>query len=355
MSGDRRPMTVRTPRLVLSPLRPHDLEALHAHWTEPEVREYLWDGRVVSTDEVGDVIGVSDRLFEEHGAGLWRVDLAATPGLVGCAGFWHFHDPPELELLLSLSRRAWGGGLAREAATALLGFVFERLGWNVVQASADAPNERSLRLLRGLGMHPAGDRPGAFGRIEVYRLGSEDWRGPGSELERLRYPIGRFRPRAELSVEEVRACIADLAALPADFRAAVSDLPADRLDAPYRPGGWTVLQVVHHVPDSHLNGYVRFKLALTEEEPTIKAYDEAAWAELPDGRGEDVEGSLLLLEAVHRRWTHLLRSLDREQLALAFHHPEGGRTTLEQSLQLYAWHGRHHLAHVTGLRERMGW
>jgi len=175
------------------------------------------------------------------------------------------------------------------------------------------------------------------------------------DLELLRYPIGRFRARSSLSRAEREAMIDDIAALPPDLRMAVANLSSDQLDTPYRPGGWTVRQVVHHVPDSHLNAYVRFKLAATEEEPTIKPYDEAAWAELPDARGEDIEGSLLLLEAVHRRWTHFLRSLDEVQFDRSFRHPELGTITLEHNLQLYAWHGRHHRAHVTRLRERMGW
>jgi uncharacterized damage-inducible protein DinB len=176
-----------------------------------------------------------------------------------------------------------------------------------------------------------------------------------TELEKLRYPIGRFHPRGGLSPLEIRQLIDDMAALPGDVRAAVAPLSEKQLDTPYRAQGWTVRQVVHHLPDSHVNSYVRFKLALTEEEPTIKDYSEAAWAELPDGRGEDVEGSLLLLEAIHRRWTSLLRSLHPEDFARTFRHPETGVVTLERNLQLYAWHGRHHLAHVTRLRERNRW
>lgn len=173
-------------------------------------------------------------------------------------------------------------------------------------------------------------------------------------LERLRYPIGRFRARAGLTAEERDALIGDIAALPADLRRAVADLTAGQLDTPYRPGGWTVRQVVHHVPDSHLNAYVRFKLAVTEEEPAIKVYDEAAWAELADGRGEDIATSLALLDALHRRWTSFLRALPPEAWARAFRHPELGRVTLEANLQLYAWHGRHHLAHVTAVRDGQG-
>lgn len=168
-----------------------------------------------------------------------------------------------------------------------------------------------------------------------------------SGVERLRYPIGRFQPRTGLTASEVGALIDDLARLPGDLRRAVATLSEQQLDTPYRPRGWTVRQVVHHLPDSHLNSYVRFKLALTEEAPTIRPYDEAAWAELPDGRGADVEGSLLLLEAVHRRWVSLLRALEPAEFTRTFRHPEAGVVTLERALQLYAWHGRHHLAHVT--------
>lgn len=174
-------------------------------------------------------------------------------------------------------------------------------------------------------------------------------------MEHLRYPIGRFQARAGTSPDERQALIQDIAALPAELRSVVADLSAGQLDTPYRPDGWTVRQVVHHLPDSHLNSYVRFKLAVTEDQPVIKGYDEAAWAELADGRGEDIEISLALLEALHRRWTGFLHALDSDAYHRAFRHPELGLVTLEASLQLYAWHGRHHLAQVTNLRHRMGW
>jgi hypothetical protein len=128
-----------------------------------------------------------------------------------------------------------------------------------------------------------------------------------------------------------------------------------RLDTPYRPGGWTVRQVIHHVPDSHMNMYVRLRMALTEDEPTIKPYDEARWAELEDARTADVEVSLDLLAALHHRWVLLARALTPEDLARRFRHPERGVLTLDQALAMYAWHCRHHLAHITRLRERMGW
>ena len=175
------------------------------------------------------------------------------------------------------------------------------------------------------------------------------------DLEQLRYPISRFQARAGLSSAERAALIDDIAGLPAALRAAVAGLTGEQLETPYRPGDWTVRQVVHHVADSHMNSYVRFKLAVTETEPTIKPYDEAAWAELDDATGEDIEVSLALLESLHRRWTRFLRSLRDEQLERVFIHPDLGRVTLDEAVQHYAWHGRHHLAHITRLRERMGW
>lgn len=177
----------------------------------------------------------------------------------------------------------------------------------------------------------------------------------GAAMERMQYPIGRFRPVPALSDEERGARIAEIAALPGGLRAAVADLTPDRLETPYRPGGWTVRQVVHHVADSHVNAYIRFKLAATEQAPRITAYDQAAWAELADSREGGIEDSLVLLDALHRRWTHFLRSLGRDDWERSFLHPELGEVPLSRNLQLYAWHGRHHLAHITGLRERMGW
>ena len=171
----------------------------------------------------------------------------------------------------------------------------------------------------------------------------------------LRYPVGEFEMAGQTTEEERRKLIDEIAAAPAGLQAAVAGLSPEQLDTPYRPNGWTVRQVVHHVPDSHLNSYVRFKLALTEEEPTIKPYDEARWAELEDTRSTPVEVSLALLESLHERWVRLLRSLGPEEFARAFRHPERGVVTLEQNVALYAWHGRHHIAHVTSLRERMGW
>jgi len=170
-----------------------------------------------------------------------------------------------------------------------------------------------------------------------------------------RYPIGEFAHTGPLDPDRRRDCIARIAAAPALLRAAVAGLALGQLDTPYRPEGWTVRQVVHHLPDSHLNGYTRFHLALTEPSPTIKPYDEARWARLPDARGP-VDLSLDLLEALHRRWVFLLEQLRADDWACVYHHPGQGRDfTLDEALALYAWHGEHHTAHITALRRRKGW
>jgi uncharacterized damage-inducible protein DinB len=170
----------------------------------------------------------------------------------------------------------------------------------------------------------------------------------------LRYPIGKFQKSASITDAERRALIGAVAEAPAKLKAAVSRLSEEQLDTAYRPGGWTVRQVVHHVPDSHMNSFVRFKLALTEDEPTIKTYDEALWAQLADAR-EPIEPSLALLENLHKRWVALLKSLTPADWGRRLRHPEMGVITLDELLQLYAWHGRHHIAHITSLRERNGW
>jgi uncharacterized damage-inducible protein DinB len=169
-----------------------------------------------------------------------------------------------------------------------------------------------------------------------------------------RYPVGRYRIEGEVAAEQRAEWIEQIAQTPARFRAAVQGLTDEQLDTPYRDGGWTVRQLAHHVPDSHMNAYIRFKLGLTEENPTIKTYEEARWAELADAQ-EPIEVSLTLLEAVHTRWDVLLRSLPDEQWSRTIQHPEWGTLRLDSLLGLYAWHGRHHTAHVTRLRERMGW
>lgn len=170
-----------------------------------------------------------------------------------------------------------------------------------------------------------------------------------------RYPVGRAEMEKELSPERRRELIDLIEETPARLREAVTGLNPEQLDTPYRPGGWTVRQLIHHVPDSHLNAYVRFKLALTEEEPAIKTYEEARWAELPDSRSVPVEVSLTLLEALHHRWVALLRALPVADFQKTLKHPDWGIINLDELLGLYAWHGRHHVAHVTTLRERMGW
>jgi uncharacterized damage-inducible protein DinB len=172
----------------------------------------------------------------------------------------------------------------------------------------------------------------------------------------LRYPVGKFDIHAPVTAEQRRECVEVIADLPGKLRDAVADLTDEQLDTPYRPGGWTVRQVVHHLPDSHLNSYIRFKLALTEETPTIKPYDEAAWAELPEAKSGPIEPSLKLLEYLHRRWVPMLNAMQEGDWERTFRHPErNGLIRLDGNLALYGWHCRHHLAHVTGLKQRMGW
>lgn len=173
----------------------------------------------------------------------------------------------------------------------------------------------------------------------------------------LQYPIGQpVLPDEPLNHGARTAYLAQLATLPDQVRAAVAGLDATQLDTPYRPGGWMVRQVIHHLPDSHLNSYTRFRLALTEDNPTVRPYDEQAWAELPDVAATPPAVSLALLEALHIRWVKLLRGMSEQQWVRTFYHPGSQRTfTLDQALVMYAWHGRHHLAHVTELRKREGW
>ena len=175
----------------------------------------------------------------------------------------------------------------------------------------------------------------------------------------LQYPIGKFEwipPESEEQMARRRIHYADvLTELPSNIAAAVQGLTAQQLDTPYRPEGWTVRQVVHHVPDSHLNAYVRFKLALTEEHPTIRPYDEAKWAQLPDTKITPVEVSLQLLGALQSRWVDLVRAMQPSDFARTLLHPERGTLTLDQMLAMYAWHSAHHTAHITSLRQRMGW
>jgi len=171
----------------------------------------------------------------------------------------------------------------------------------------------------------------------------------------LRYPVGKFTYEGPLTEEQKQNFLDDIEHTPANLRAAVKGLSEKQLDTPYRPEGWTVRQVTHHVPDSHLNAYIRTKLALTEEEPTIKPYAEDRWAQLADTRSTPIEVSLALLDSLHDRWMRLLRSLQSEDWKRTFRHPELGVMNLDKTLALYAWHGRHHVAHVTSLREKNGW
>ncbi len=173
--------------------------------------------------------------------------------------------------------------------------------------------------------------------------------------EEMSYPIGRWAAPVTVTPDALADALDRIAALPVRFREAVQPLADHQLDTPYRPGGWTVRQLAHHVPDSHLNAYVRFKLALSEPEPTIRPYDQEGWAALPDTRLAPVRVSLDLLDALHARWVVLLRALTPEQWSRRFHHPETGIQRLDLVALHYAWHGDHHLAHVVRLRDRMGW
>ncbi len=170
----------------------------------------------------------------------------------------------------------------------------------------------------------------------------------------LRYPIGTFQYEGELSREVISKWIREIEELPGLLQEAVKDLDENQLDTAYRPNGWTVRQVIHHLADSHMNAYIRLKLALTEDSPLVKTYDETAWAELADYQ-LPVEGSLLVLEGLHKRWADLLRNLNLNDLQRTFTHPELGEVLLYKNIGMYAWHGKHHLAHITSLLERRGW
>lgn len=171
----------------------------------------------------------------------------------------------------------------------------------------------------------------------------------------LQFPIGAFQCPAVITDTIRQGWIEEIASLPARLRQAVESLSQKQLDTPYRPDGWTVRQVVHHLADSHMNSLTRFKLALTEEQPTIKPYAEEKWAELADSKTYPIEPSLTFLEVLHDRWVGLLVSLDNPDYGKTFLHPESGVVTLGRNLGVYAWHGNHHLAHITSLKERMGW
>lgn len=170
-----------------------------------------------------------------------------------------------------------------------------------------------------------------------------------------RYPIGKHQKPAHVSAVQREEYVRDIDALPRNLQAAIRGLDAAKLDTPYRDGGWTVRQVVHHIADSHMNAFTRFKLALTEQEPVIKPYNEKEWAELPDSKSSPVELSLAILEGLHTRWVTTIRAQAEEKFSRTFRHPERGIMSLNELLALYAWHCRHHVAHIVRLRERMGW
>jgi len=170
-----------------------------------------------------------------------------------------------------------------------------------------------------------------------------------------RYPVGKFTYTTPPDDSQRNQFINDIEKTPAALRAAVKGLSSPQIETPYRDGGWTVRQVVHHVPESHMNAYIRFKLGLTEDTPTVKPYEEALWANTADVQATPLEVSLTMLDSLHDRWVRLLRSLKPEEWKRQFHHPALGPMPLEKNLALYSWHGRHHVAHVTELRKRMGW
>ena len=170
----------------------------------------------------------------------------------------------------------------------------------------------------------------------------------------LRFPVGKFVAQS-LTPPHLAQCISEIETLPARLSEAVADLGDAQLDTPYRPEGWTVRQVVHHLFDSHVNAWIRMRLALTESKPTIRPYEQKDWANLPDARSAPIGPSLQALTGLHARWVVLLRALPADAWDRQFHHPEAGDQTLGWLLQLYAWHGRHHTGHITGLRERQGW
>jgi uncharacterized damage-inducible protein DinB len=176
-----------------------------------------------------------------------------------------------------------------------------------------------------------------------------------SNMTDFQYPIGKFQPSEKISEQDRQTFIQQIAEAPAALWSAVTGLSEAQLDTPYREGGWTVRQVVHHLADSHMNALVRFKLAMTEDQPVIKTYDQKRWAELPDAKTAPAVVSLSLVDMVHKRLVTLLRSMSPADFARTMNHPEQGIVTLDRYLSLYAWHGRHHIAHITGLRERMGW
>lgn len=173
-------------------------------------------------------------------------------------------------------------------------------------------------------------------------------------LDSLRYPVGKFQ-RSSATPEQRAASIAEIQAMPTNLRSAVADLSDEQVETPYRDGGWTVRQVVHHLADSHVNAYSRFRHALTEDWPIIYAYNEARWAKLADAQSAPLSLSLEMIDGLHARWVLLLNSLSDAEFEKGYVHPENGRQSLEQVVALYAWHGRHHTAHIAELRKRSKW
>jgi hypothetical protein len=176
-----------------------------------------------------------------------------------------------------------------------------------------------------------------------------------ARMDDLRYPTGRFTLDPHVTPEKRAGWIRRIAEVPSKLRSTVQGLDESRLQTPYRPGGWSVRQVIHHLPESHMNAFVRFKLALTEDTPTVKPYDEAAWSNIADTARTPIDVSLTLLDALHARWVILLESLAPADFSRRLFHPEQGAIDLEWMLQQYAWHGHHHIAQIEGLRKREGW
>ncbi len=175
------------------------------------------------------------------------------------------------------------------------------------------------------------------------------------DMNKLKYPIGGPNLKKEPTNEQINKYLQEMKEVPGELGEAVMDLSNEQLDTPYRPGGWTVRQVIHHLPDSHMNGYIRFKWTLTEEESLIKVYYEDRWAETVEAKSGPIIMSLKLLESVHARWIYLLERFTDEQWYKVYNHPETGKLSLKKALALYAWHGKHHIAHVTSLKKRNDW
>jgi hypothetical protein len=190
--------------------------------------------------------------------------------------------------------------------------------------------------------------------LNIFNFPLPDKMTPSPDFS-LQYPIGKFQAPAQITETVRNQWIEDIALAPQRLKDAIHGLSATQLDTAYRPGGWTVRQVIHHLPDSHMNAYIRIKMALTEEVPTVKPYEEHLWAELYDTYHSPVDVSVTLLESLHQRWVILLGSLSESSWQRSYRHPQSGIVVLYQVAGLYAWHGNHHIAHITSLRERMAW